>query len=239
MMESPFFRYNEEFLLFGEQHLLMLVLTAGLGVMLPAAAYRYWDERRKLQAARGLALCLSFAVLGWIGIRLALGDFDHATDLPLDICNIVALALPLLMWRPNYRVHEVLYFWVLAGTIQAVLTPHLYDGFPHFTFFKYWIVHGGLVVYAVYISAAFRFYPDWKSLWSAFGYLQIYALIVLILNLALGANYMYLLGKPPTASPLDYLGPWPWYLLVAEALALALFVLVLLPAKVVGVNRRR
>ncbi|MCB0572669.1 MAG: TIGR02206 family membrane protein [Phaeodactylibacter sp.] len=228
-MESAFFRYNEDFTLFGAQHLVMLSLTAVIGVLLPLAAHRYWDVRQKLQAARLLALCLALAVLGWTGIRIALGDFDYTADLPLDICNVVALALPLLMWRPKYRVHEILYFWILAGTIQAVITPHLYDGFPHFTFIKYWVVHSGLVIYAVYITVAYRFYPGWKSLWRAFGYLQLYVLSVLILNLLLGSNYVYLLSKPPTASPLDYLGPWPWYLLVAEGLALFLFALMLLP----------
>ena len=48
-------------------------------------------------------------------------------------------------------------------------------------------------------------------------------------NLLLDSNYMYTLRKPATASLFDLMGPWPWYLLGAEVLALGLFLLLYLP----------
>lgn len=235
-METAFFRHNEDFTLFGQQHLVMMGLTLLCCISLPYASKRYLSEQQQLGLARGIKLVLAFWVLFWIAARIAQGYFNPATDLPFDLCNMMSLVLPFLMWRPSYRAHEIFYFWILAGTIQAILTPHLYEGFPNFTFFKYWFVHGGLVIYAVYVTTVFRLYPTRRSIWRAFGYLQVYAAFVLVMNLLLGANYMYLLGKPPTASPLDFLGPWPWYLLIVEALALAMCVLVYLP---VALSRER
>jgi uncharacterized membrane protein YwaF len=46
---------------------------------------------------------------------------------------------------------------------------------------------------------------------------------------ALGSQYMYSMRKPETASALDLMGPWPWYLLTAQFVALLLFVLLYLP----------
>ena len=48
-------------------------------------------------------------------------------------------------------------------------------------------------------------------------------------NALTGGNYMFLRERPQTASLLDYMGPWPWYILGAGLLALALFALLELP----------
>ena len=81
----------------------------------------------------------------------------------------------------------------------------------------------------VYITASFKFFPDRRSLLKAFAWLQGYAAMIFIANLLIGSNYFYIMRKPPTASLLDVLGPWPWYLLVCEALAFVLFLLVYAP----------
>ena len=230
---NAFIEYNTLFTTFGNQHLLMLALTVAASVALPLYANRFLSAARRLLVARVMAVVLSLTVVVWVAMRIVLGDFDRTTDLPLDICNLAALSMPFLMWKPTRRVHEILYFLVLVGTLQAALTPHLFNGFPNFTFFKYWIVHGGLIVFVVYVTVSFKLYPDRRSLLKAFGWLNVYAVGVIVANLLLGSNYFYVLRKPPTASLLDVLGPWPWYLLVCEALAFVLFVLVYLPIPLV------
>ncbi len=227
--ESLFFRPNTDFQLFGNQHLVMIALTLGLAFGISFFVKNSLFKHHQLTIGRALTLLICLAVVGWIGIRMAMGEFDYKTDLPFDICNIVALSLPFLMWQPNPRIHEVLYFWILAGTMQAVLTPHLFEGFPHFTFVKYWLVHGGLVVFAVYATVVYGIRPTWKSLWRSFLLLQGYVAALFCINLMLGSNYAYLMRKPPVASALDYLGDYPWYLLSSELVALFMFVLVLLP----------
>jgi len=48
-------------------------------------------------------------------------------------------------------------------------------------------------------------------------------------NALTGGNYMFLSERPETASLLDYMGPWPWYILGAALLALTLFALLDIP----------
>jgi hypothetical integral membrane protein (TIGR02206 family) len=231
MQQHPFFAYNKDFTLLGTQHIGVMLLMVLLCIAVPFTANRYMQERQKLWLSRLMAVTISFWALIYVIIKLWLGDFDQRTDLPFDICNLTALLLPFLMWNPSYRVHEVLYFWILAGTVQGILTPHLVNGFPNFIFIKYWVIHAGLVVYAIYVTNVFDLRPNFRSIGKSFLILQAYVAFVIGINLMLGSNYVYVLGKPPTASALDYLGPWPWYLLVVEGLALVLFFLMWLPLR--------
>jgi uncharacterized membrane protein YwaF len=48
-------------------------------------------------------------------------------------------------------------------------------------------------------------------------------------NTIAGTNYGYLSAKPPTASVLDLLGPWPLYLLVEIAVVIIVWVLMTWP----------
>ena len=120
---DAFFRYNQDFVLFGRQHLLMIFLTAALCIALAVLAKRTLNRRQQIWVARGMSLTFAVWVILYIVIRIGLGDFDRTIDVPLDICNLIALCLPFGMWNPSEKVHEVLYFWILAGTFQAVLTP--------------------------------------------------------------------------------------------------------------------
>jgi hypothetical protein len=45
----------------------------------------------------------------------------------------------------------------------------------------------------------------------------------------LGSNYLFIMRPPDTPSLIDMLGPWPWYILSLEAIALALCLLLYLP----------
>lgn len=226
---NPFLKHNDDFRTFGRQHRIMLGLTAALTVLLPWLACRYLSPAQQLWLGRSMSLVVSLAVVLWSAVRVRLGTFDHTTDLPLDYCNLSAFFMPVLMWEPQQGAHEILYFWILTGTLLATVTPYLSNGFPHYTFFKYWLVHGGLVVFIVYYTLVFELYPAWTGIFRAFGWLHVYAVAMFFINRRLGSNYLYLRHKPPTPTILDYFGPWPWYLLVCWGLAFILFGLVYLP----------
>ncbi|MCC6726661.1 MAG: TIGR02206 family membrane protein [Saprospiraceae bacterium] len=231
------FQPNTDFQLFGKQHLAVIAIILVLAIGLSLFAKQKMTEAQQIRLARIMAVTMAVAVVTWVLFRMWEGLFDYKTDLPFDVCNIVALALPWLMWTPSHRVHEVLYFWIIAGTTQAILTPHLFEGFPHYTFIKYWLVHGGLVVFAVYVTVVFGLRPSWKSLWRSFLLLQLYVVALFCINLLLGSNYAYLMRKPPTASAFDYLGDYPWYLLASEGVAIVFFILALLPFLLGSRNR--
>lgn len=229
MKQLSFFGTTNDFLLFGHHHLLVVFLTIVLAILLPIYAKRNLRLGQQIQFSRGMAIVISFWAIFYMAMQFLLGDFDYKRDLPFDICNLTALLLPFLMWKPTQRVNEILYFWILAGTTQAIITPDLPNGFPHFIFFKYWFIHSGLVIFIIYTTYVFELRPTLRSIWRAFLALQLYILCVIGINLLIGSNYVYVLRKPTVPSALDYMGPWPWYILVGEFVAVFLFFLTYLP----------
>jgi uncharacterized membrane protein YwaF len=53
--------------------------------------------------------------------------------------------------------------------------------------------------------------------------------VVGLANWLTGGNYMFIARKPNFPTLIDALGPWPWYLISLELVALAAFALVYLP----------
>ena len=86
-----------------------------------------------------------------------------------------------------------------------------------------------MIIALVYASVVYGMRPKIGSIKKAFVALNIFLLASIIINLIFDANYFWICGKPPMVSLLDYLGPWPWYILAAELVALVHFVVAYIP----------
>ena len=75
----------------------------------------------------------------------------------------------------------------------------------------------------------FALYPTAKGILKTFGWLNVYVVALLPLNYLLDANYFYLIEKPLNPSVLDFFGPWPVYILVAEILVMGFFAIAMIP----------
>jgi len=81
----------------------------------------------------------------------------------------------------------------------------------------------------IYMTVVEGFRPTWKSFWRVVIGSNIYMVIVFFINLAIGSDYLFINGKPATASILDLLPPWPIYILYMEALGLITFLILYSP----------
>ncbi len=228
MRDQGFFSVDIPFESFSQTHIVTLIVFAFLLASVIFAGKKL-NNRQNLLLGRCLSVFMSVSVAAWAILHLFYDRFNIAVDLPLSLCNLFAFIAPLLFWNPDHRRFEVIYFMVMCGTFQAILTPDLYVGFPGYGFFKYWIVHMGLVLVVIHYLLAFKLYPRPRAMITTFIWLNIYLLSLVPVNLWLGANYFYMMEKPINPSILDYFGPWPFYILVSEALAFVFFAIAYVP----------
>ena len=226
---DAFLEDNASFVMFGRDHLAAIVGILVLTVLLPLVTGRRLSLRQHRTCGFVVALAISAVVVLWTVLTLSLGVYDWKEDLPIHLCYLLALTLPVFAWKPDKWSHELLYYLTLSGTVQALITPRLTETFPHYDYWYYWIAHGGLLVYVIYVTVRQRLRPTFRGIWRTLLWINVYAVPVYLLNLALGSNYFYLIHKPDTASILDYMGPWPWYIFAAEGLAVVLFFLAYVP----------
>ena len=228
MTDLAFFKNDIPFIAYDNSHLAVLYFSAFLLVLIIIASKKL-SPNQNLFIGRCLTIILAVSVVAYTIFELALGRFTIANDLPLSLCNLFALLAPFVLWNPKQKYFEPIYFLVMAGTFQAIVTPDLYYDYPAYEFFKYWITHVGLVLLMIHYMVCFALYPTAMGIVKTFGWLNLYILVLLPINYLLDANYFYLIAKPINPSVLDFFGPWPVYILVAEILVMGFFAIAMIP----------
>ncbi len=221
---GPFF-FGEPFRPFSPPHLIALALILAANLLI------VWQRRRFSPAARratryllaGLMVLAQVSFVAWAAYT---GKASLQTVLPLHLCSLFMWVSTVMLFTRSQRLFELSYFLGGGGALFALITPDIgMYNFPHFVFFHALIGHGALLTTQVYLVAVEGFRPGARAVRRIFAPLNLYILAVAAVDALIGANYMFLVYKPDFPTPLDYLGPWPWYILVVEVLALGVFYL--------------
>ena len=211
------------------QHIFPIIIAFLFSIVFIKYAQRKLNKTQQKHVFHIFACTISLIVIVFHAHKISLGFYNISTDLPLYLCSLLGLIIPVFTYYRKYWMYEVLVFWIIGGTLQAVLTPDIPLGFPSFDYFRYWVVHLGLLIVIFYATFVFDMQPKLKSVFKSFLALQIYIITMVVINKILGANYFYLNEKPQSASLLDYFGEWPWYLIMLQILIIPYFLLIYLP----------
>ncbi len=227
---SQYFAYDYHgapFVLFGTWHLVALIVIILINIAM--LGFRRSSEKTRTIVRWSMAIILWLDEASWHVWNLYWGHWSVA-DLPLHICSLLIWLTGFMLIFKLYRVYEFAYFIGIGGAMQALLTPDagIY-GFPHFRIFQTIISHGLLLTSAIYVTSVEGFRPTWKSFRRVVIGLNIYAAVMFPINLLLGTDFLYINSKPATASLLDALPRWPYYLIFMELIGLAIFLLLYLP----------
>jgi hypothetical integral membrane protein (TIGR02206 family) len=222
-----FFGENADFVPFSGQHILISAIVVVFGTILI-----YWAKKQseQIQFLTGniIASSISLTVIFGSILNSYKQDFNYQEDLPLHLCSFLALVIPVLSYTRKYIYYEIFFFLILAGTLQSLITPSDYN-FLNFTFFRYWFVHSGLVLFMLYATFIYKMRPTIKSVFKSFIGMQFYMILMFLINYLLGSNYFYTNRKPDATTLLDVFGEWPQYIFVVELIVIPFFLLIYFP----------
>jgi hypothetical integral membrane protein (TIGR02206 family) len=213
--------------LLGPDHILIVA-----SIPLAAGLLAAWS-RRHPASARSIRLGLGFLLLGnevvWYTYASYNGLLQFPEGLPLQLSDLALWLTLISAFTIQQGIFEVAYFAALAGSSMAILTPDLWAPLLSYPTIYFFLEHGLVVCTVLYLIWSGQARPRASRFWRIFGILNLWALGVGIFDGIFNTNFMYLCRKPASPSLLNYLGPWPVYLLASEGLALIFLGLLLLP----------
>ncbi|WP_260858105.1 TIGR02206 family membrane protein [Bacillus sp. FJAT-22090] len=212
------------FEMFSFAHLLAIVtlfLLALLLFFIKKMNLMQFEKVRPLEVLFGISLLvMDIFYHVWM---IQAGRWDWSSSLPLELCSISLVMAIILLWTRNKHVYDFVFFAGIGGALQAVATPVLDIGFPHFRYFHFFYTHAGIILTALYFTWVRGYRPTFKGIVKTMIALNILLPCVFTVNYFLQGNYMFLNKKPINGSLLDFLGPYPWYILSLEIVAFIIF----------------
>jgi hypothetical integral membrane protein (TIGR02206 family) len=223
---------QREFEAYGTSHCVVLVLFA-IG-----AALLVWIGRRQTESqarllGRILAALLATAFVVALVYKVLRPNID--TSVPLQLCDVAEIAAAYALWSQRHWAFALTYYWGLLLSSQALITPDVgtpdegAPDFPHHLFITFFTLHVLVVWAGVYLTWGRRMRPRWRDYRLAIIATLAWAAFTITFNVIAGTNYGYLNRKPPTASLLDVLGPWPVYVLAEVVIVLIVWALMTWP----------
>lgn len=215
---------------FGGVHLSLL----GLTVVGSIAAVWYV---RRIRGTKAESTVLRTA--GWVLLALAIfqtvwlllpENWSIGRSLPLHYSDALQFITPIaLIWQFRWAM-AVSYYWGLTLNPQAIVTPHpsMLAG-PSVDFVLYWVLHIAILVAPLVLVWGVGFRPQWKDFGTTYALAIGWAAMAMGFNTVLGTNYAFLIRPPDGDSLVDWMGPWPIYVVVMVVLAAIIWALMTLP----------
>lgn len=220
---SSFYTDSNQFVHFGFEHLQVLLASLLFGIWFIYMGKTRWSKEQRCKYAMRLAVVMMVLQLFKPAIRMVLGNYNHATDLPFHLCSLMPFTLYFIYKIQSRQWWAIFFFWIMAGTFQALFTPTLTDVLPHYEAMRYWGVHAGVVILALfgYFAMGWRLKAA-DILWSGLA-MNATALIIYPYNCLTQSNYFFLNAKPPGTTLYSLLPEWPTYILALELVLIVLF----------------
>jgi hypothetical integral membrane protein (TIGR02206 family) len=216
------------FILFGLSHGILFLWVLLFGWVVVRAGMQ-GDEKRRQQLRWFLIGLFLVWEVEWQAWHVITDTWSLQKNLPLHMCSIMIwVSIWGLITRKRFAM-ALMYFFGIAGAIQAIITPDAIYAFPHLRFMNTWFSHSLLIISGFWVLFVEGYRPTLKDVRNCFIAVHAFALPVYLINITIDAGYLYLGKKPETASLMDFFPEWPWYFFILQGLLLLIMIGMYLP----------
>ncbi len=230
-----------EFQYFTMAHFIPLIIMVGIIFLI----YKKRIFLRQYKNEKNIRLVLAFIMIiadmsyFWQKMYIGSNIKDH---LPLTICGWAAIIGAFLLLSESKFLFDINYFWVLAGSSNALITPAVItdSGPMHFRYYQFWIEHTSIFIALFYMIFVFKMRPTIRSFIRSFIALCILGVISIYVNSQIeGANYLFLATTEIGDSVLNFL-PTNLYIRVPimATVIIILFMLAYLPYYIKDIKQK-
>lgn len=138
---------------------------------------------------------------------LSSGPSEH---LPIGVCAWSVIFCAFMMIGKSQRLFDISYFWLLSGSIFALLTPTplTYCGPTRFRYYQFWLEHSLGYIAIFYMIFVHGMRPTFRSFIRSYtALLGLAAFAAWVNSMIPGANYLYMARPESAPSILDILPP--------------------------------
>lgn len=172
---------------------------------------RNWKHEEKIRYVLAFALIIAEMSYYWRIACMPGMEPNLAEYLPIGVCSWAAVFCSFLVIGKTQSLFDIVYFWLLSGSLFALITPTplTYTGPTRFRYYQFWAVHTLVYIAVFYMIFVHGMRPTVKSAVRSFLALLVMAVLAYWVNSLIGpgANYLYMARPEAAPSILDILPP--------------------------------
>ena len=201
---------EQEFALFTLAHILPIVWMVVMILLL----HRFREPIRKWKHEGYLRYVLAFGLICaemayyWRLVAIPSLGPNPVEHLPIGVCTWALIFCSYMVIGKSQTLFDIAYFWLLSGSVFALLTPTplTYTGPTRFRYYQFWAAHTLPFIAVFYMIFIHGMRPNRKSILKAYIALFVLAVIAYWANTMIpGANYLYMARPEAAPSILDIL----------------------------------
>ena len=158
---------NIEFTNFSLAHFLPIVITAAIIFLIYHFRENIKDMKNEIAFRYIIAFTLIFSEMSYYWRLIAIPSLspNPVDHLPITVCGWVAVFGSYMVIGKSQTLFDICYFWALAGSIFALITPTVisYTGPTRFRYYQFWAEHLFCYIALLYMIFIHKMRPKIKS----------------------------------------------------------------------------